>query len=47
MKQGPLKLFLKLTALLSDNNIDKEWGGKYETAMVPLLLILFAAAVTE
>ena len=36
---------MKVTALLGNNKIDKEYGGKYCTAMVFLLLLLFDASV--
>ena len=33
------------TTYSNDNNTDKEWGGKYDTSMVPLFLILLDADV--
>ena len=38
-------MFTEVTTSSGDNNIEKKWGGKYDTVMVPLLLILFYAAV--
>ena len=45
LTQGVAKLFSKLTASSGVNNIDKERCGKDDTAMVPLLLLLFDASV--
>ena len=45
LTQGMVKLFSKVTISLGNNNIEKEWGGKYETDMVGLLLILFDDSV--
>ena len=36
-----------MTAFLGNNNSDKEWIGQFDTAMVALLLIRFAAAVCK
>ena len=33
-------IFAEVAVSLGDNKIKKEWGGKYDTAMVQLLLIL-------
>ena len=33
-----------MTTFLLDNNIEKERGGKYDTEMVPLFLLMFDAA---
>ena len=43
LMQGMVKLSLKLTVWLGDKNTNKEWGGKDNTEMVPLLLLLFDA----
>ena len=40
-----MKLFSKVTTPSVNNNINKERGGKYDMDMVPLLFLLFDAAV--
>ena len=45
LMQGLEKLFLKVTVLLGNKNIDKERGSKYDTKMVMLLMLLFSATV--
>ena len=45
LMKGLAKMFSKMTASLGDNNIKKERGGKDNTEMVLLLLLLFSAAV--
>ena len=45
LTQGLVKSFLTVTALLGNKNIEKEWGGKYYTAMVLFWLLIFDADV--
>ena len=45
--QGLVKLFLKMIASSGNSNIDKEWGGIYDTSMVLLFLIMFGDAVQK
>ena len=47
LTQGPVKIVLKLTALSGGNNIEKEWGGKDDMIIVPLILLLFDSSVQE
>ena len=42
---GLVKIFSKVTASSCDNKFNNEQGSKYETAIVPLLMLLFSAAV--
>ena len=39
--QGTVKIFLKLTASLGDENINNEQGSKYYMSMVTLFILLF------
>ena len=45
LMQRLVKLFFKVNVLLGNKNIEREWGGKYDTTIVTLLLHLFAASV--
>ena len=45
LMQGLVKLFSNVTASSDENNINKEWGGKYDMAMVGSLLIMFYSTI--